>query len=241
MVLAVAALVAHLYAAPSPLPMPSTSLQGPEADAAPAAVTADGTKPSASKPAATKSASDESPASNGSADAPNESSASNSQTTHFNFDHVALNDGSASGRSSATLTAVSLTDAQKQGLSTVRIPDAESTRPVPIPAIKTMPSRRDWIVLAVFEHSAGAFDAYTTRQAIGRGAVEEDPMMRPFAHSPAIYAAIQVGPVLCDLLARRMQRSENPMFRRLWWMPQSISTAAFLSSGIHNTGVRGRP
>jgi hypothetical protein len=241
MVLAVAALVAHLYVAPSPLPIPNSSRLGAEADGAPAVTTADGTKPTTSKPTATKTASGESSDSDGSANAPNESNTSSSQEAHFNFDHVALNDGSASGKSSATFTAVSLTDAQKQGLSTVRIPDAESTRPIPIPAFKTMPSRRDWIVLAVFEHGAGAFDAYTTRQAIGRGAVEEDPMMRPFAHSPAIYAAIQVGPVLCDLLARRMQRSENPLFRRMWWMPQSISAAAFVSSGIHNTGVRGRP
>lgn len=241
MVLAVAALVAHLYVAPSPFTLPIASLPDVQADAARVVTTADGTKPSTSKPAARKPASDESSGDNGSGSAPNEPNASNSQTANFNFDHVVLNDGSASGRSSATLTAVSLTDAQKQGLSTVRIPDPESTRPIPIPAMKTMPSRRDWIVLAVLEHGAGAFDAYTTRQAIGRGAVEEDPMMRPFAHSPAIYAAIQVGPVLCDLLARRMQRSENPLFRRMWWMPQSISTAAFLSSGIHNKGVRGRP
>jgi len=41
-----------------------------------------------------------------------------------------------------------------------------------------LPARREWLALAVAEHGAAAFDAYTTRQAISRGAVEEDPTMR---------------------------------------------------------------
>jgi hypothetical protein len=95
--------------------------------------------------------------------------------------------------------------------------------------------------LAVAEHGAAAFDAYTTRQAISRGAVEEDPTMRPFAHSPAIYAAIQVGPVLFDLLARHMQRSQYDFERRTWWLPQSVSTGVSIFSGVHNLSVVGHP
>jgi len=243
MVFAVAALFVQLSAAPSPVAIapnviaaaPTTAIDNAATNAAldetkpattkaatttntPTATSTDGTKPTARKSTP-------------------DSNSTDSSHTHLN--NASLNDAGASR--SATLTAVSLADPQKQGLSTVRIPERDSDRAIPIPAINGTPSRRNWIVLATFEHSAAAFDAYSTRQAIGRGAIEMDPMMKPFAHSSAIYAAIQVGPVVMDLLARRMQRSENPMFRRMWWMPQSISAAAFLTSGIHNTGVRGRP
>jgi hypothetical protein len=223
MVFAVAVLMMQTYAVPAPrvaaeTPTPTASLE-------------DGTKPNTTK-------SDSAPAAAPHA-ASTDANAGETGHAHLNLSNVKLNDGNSSG-SEPTLTAVSLTDPQKQGLSTVRIPEPDSIRPLPISPVNAIPSKRQWLVLTVFQHSAAAFDAYTTRQAIGRGAVEEDPTMRPFAHSPALYAAIQAGPVLFDLLARRMQRSENPMFRRTWWLPQSIATAAFLSSGIHNTGVRGR-
>lgn len=107
------------------------------------------------------------------------------------------------------------------------------------PAEKQHPTRA-WWMLTVAQHGAAAFDAYSTRQAIGRGAVEDDPLMRPFAHSPAIYLASQVSPVLLDLLSRRMMRSENPVFRRMWWVPQSGATAMFIVSGVHNLGVASR-
>jgi hypothetical protein len=94
--------------------------------------------------------------------------------------------------------------------------------------------------LTIAMHGAAAFDAYSTRQAIGRGAVEDDPLMRPFAYSPAIYVASQVGPVLLDLVSRRMMRSENLVLRRMWWIPQSGSTAMFIFSGVHNLGVASR-
>jgi hypothetical protein len=107
--------------------------------------------------------------------------------------------------------------------------------------VEEAPSRRKWIALSVAVHGAAAFDAYSTRQAIGRGAVEADPMMRPFANSPAIYAAIQVAPVALDFAARRMQHSHNVFVRRMWWLPQSGGAAIYLFSGVHNLGVAGRP
>jgi hypothetical protein len=58
--------------------------------------------------------------------------------------------------------------------------------------------------------------------------------MRPFAHSPAVYAAIQLGPAMLDIVARHMQRSRNSLWRHTWWVPQSASTGVFLFSGIHN-------
>ena len=127
-----------------------------------------------------------------------------------------------------------------QSFSTIRIPEANEKR-YPIREAESTPARREWLALALAEHGAAAFDAYTTRQAISRGAVEEDPTMRPFAHSPAIYAAIQVGPVLFDLLARHMQRSHYDFERRTWWLPQSASTGVSIFSGVHNLSVVGHP
>jgi hypothetical protein len=87
------------------------------------------------------------------------------------------------------------------------------------------------------EHSAATFDAYSTRLAVSRGANEADPMMQPFAHSPAIYGAIQVGPLVLDYAARRMERSQHGFLRRTWWVPQTAATGLFLFSGAHNMSV----
>lgn len=127
-----------------------------------------------------------------------------------------------------------------QSFSTIRISEGNEKRSA-IREAESKPARREWLALAVLEHGAAAFDAYSTRDAISRGAKEEDPMMRPFAHSPAIYAAIQVGPVLFDLLARHMQRSQYNFVRRTWWVPQSVSTGVSIFSGVHNLSVVGHP
>jgi hypothetical protein len=97
--------------------------------------------------------------------------------------------------------------------------------------------KRNWLMLAISEHGAAAFDAYTTRQAISEGHRELDPLMRPFAHSDAMYAAMQAEPVLFDLLGRRMMRSRIGWMRRTWWLPQTLATAGFVWSGIHNTNL----
>ncbi len=124
-----------------------------------------------------------------------------------------------------------------QSLSTVEAP---ATLPADVKPVEEYPSRRKWIALSIVQHGAAFFDSYSTRQAIGNGAVEEDPLMRPFANSPAIYAAIQVGPVIFDYAARKMQRSESNFIRHMWWVPQSTSTAMYLFSGVHNMHVAGR-
>ena len=143
----------------------------------------------------------------------------------------------ANGTTVASLKNVSLTDAQKQGISTVRVPDPEPTKPIQMPTAETLHPSRAWLALSFVQSSAATFDAYSTRQAIGHGAVESDPLMRPFAHSDALYGAIQVGPVILDYVARHMQRSETQFFRRTWWVPQSLATAGFLFSGVHNMNV----
>jgi hypothetical protein len=138
----------------------------------------------------------------------------------------------------ASLRTVSFGDSQSgQSLSTIHIPDPNPARENRIERAIETPSRREWLFLAVVEHGAAAFDAYSTRQAVGHGAIEQDPLMRPFAGSAAIYAATQVGPLLFDLLARHMQHSEYPLVRRVWWLPQSLSAGVSICSGVHNLNV----
>jgi hypothetical protein len=130
-----------------------------------------------------------------------------------------------------------LEEARSSTFSNEVLPDPEPSREHRVtPAVST-PARRAWLALAFAEHGAAAFDAYSTRISIGHGNVEDDPLMRPFAHSPAIYLATQVTPVLFDLLARHMQRSEYGMLRRTWWLPQSLSTGISIMSGVHNLNL----
>lgn len=121
-----------------------------------------------------------------------------------------------------------------QAPSAPPIPYLQPAKPMSLTLAENAPSRRPWLILSAVQHGAAAFDAYSTRHAITRGAIETDPLMRPFAYSPAIYATTQVGPVMLDIVARHMQRSRNNLWHRTWWVPQSASTGVFLFSGIHN-------
>lgn len=94
-------------------------------------------------------------------------------------------------------------------------------------------SDRLWFALGAAEHGSAAFDAWSTRRAVSQGRVEADPMMRPFANSAVMYGAIQVVPFGLDYLAHRMERSTN-WTRHVWWVPQSLATAAFVFSGSYN-------
>lgn len=139
----------------------------------------------------------------------------------------------------ATLAVASLSTSNQnsQSLSTIRVPPVQPAAPAKVIPVENLPSRRKWLVLSIAQHSAAAFDAYSTRQAVSSGAHEDDPLMRPFAQSPGIYAAIQAGPVALDYAARHMQRSQNSFLRHTWWLPQSASTGLFLFSGVHNLNV----
>jgi len=162
---------------------------------------------------------------------------------HWNLDSVTFDTASnadksaARGTTFASLNNVSLSDTQKQGIATVRVPDPEPAKPIQIHPAETLHPSRAWLALSFVQSSAATFDAYSTRQAVGHGAVEADPLLRPFAHSGALYGVIQVGPVFLDYVARHMQRSEHNSFRRTWWVPQSLATAGFLVSGAHNMNV----
>jgi hypothetical protein len=126
-----------------------------------------------------------------------------------------------------------------QALSTLHLANIQSDRPVRQASVEKLSSRKSWLILSLVQHGAAGFDAYSTRQAIAAGAVEQDPFMKPFADSPAIYGAIQVAPLALDYVARRMQFNRRSVVRRLWWLPQTASTGLFLFSGAHNMHVAG--
>jgi hypothetical protein len=98
--------------------------------------------------------------------------------------------------------------------------------------------RKIWYGLMAVSHGAAVFDAWSTRRALsGNYGVEANPLMRPFAHSGAIYAATQVSPAFMDFLGRRMMLSHHGWIRKMWWVPQTAGTGVSLAAGAHNVGV----
>lgn len=148
----------------------------------------------------------------------------------------ASDDGKASSKSAASLTtssAVAQPDSTAAtGLYEYYLPPPPAFRPKEQPTV--IPSERAWLFLGAAEHGAAGFDAWSTRRALLQGRIEADPLMRPFANSNALYAAIQVVPFGLDYVARRMEHSSG-WTRHVWWVPQSLATATFLFSGSYNT------
>ena len=120
-------------------------------------------------------------------------------------------------------------------LASVRIPEHSETLP-PLRSTHTDVGRdgHSWLLLAIAQHGAATFDAWTTNRAVSRGYVEENPFLRPVAGSPAIYGVIQIAPALLDYIGWRMRRSESGILRRTWWLPQTLSMSASLYAGSHN-------
>ncbi len=86
-----------------------------------------------------------------------------------------------------------------------------------------------WRGLVVGEHSAAAFDGWSTRAALSSGnGYERNPLMRPFANSNAIYPMLQIAPFGFDYLGHRFLRSNHVFLRRAWWVPQADSMKASL-------------
>jgi hypothetical protein len=103
-------------------------------------------------------------------------------------------------------------------------------RPIPTPRQQEL-----WYTFMAAGHSAAAFDAYSTRRAISRNyGTESNPLLRPFSHSNAIYAATQVSPAVMDYVGRRMMTSSHPTLRRFWWVPQVAGAGFSFSAGMHN-------
>jgi hypothetical protein len=92
-----------------------------------------------------------------------------------------------------------------------------------------------WKGLAIATSGAATFDAWTTRHAITTtGAVELNPLLKPFAGNSSLYAAIQVGPALLDFAGKKMMYSHISWVRRMWWVPQSASFVSSMFCGSHN-------
>jgi hypothetical protein len=103
---------------------------------------------------------------------------------------------------------------------------------------ETRQQRIAWYALAVTGHGAAAFDAYTTRLVLSSNSgMEGNPLLRPFAHSNALYAATQVSPVVMDFIGKRMMVSQNHWVRRMWWLPQAAGSGFSIGAGVHNMGV----
>jgi hypothetical protein len=102
--------------------------------------------------------------------------------------------------------------------------------------VETPTQRKLWYALSISGSGAAAFDAWSTRRAISSGyGVEGNPLLRPFSHSNAMYAATQVSPLVMDYIGKRMMTSRHQWMRNLWWLPQSAGTSMSLFAGVHNT------
>src|SRR5580692_7625782 len=98
--------------------------------------------------------------------------------------------------------------------------------------------KKVWYALTFASSGAAGFDAWSTRRAISGGyGTESNPLLRPFAHSNAMYAVTQVSPLVLDYVGRKMMTSRHPLLRRMWWLPQSAGTGMSLFAGVHNVGV----
>jgi hypothetical protein len=128
--------------------------------------------------------------------------------------------------------------------SAERIPPRSAGAPAPpakapfLRSYETRPQRKLWYALAFTGHAAAAFDAWSTRRAIsGNYGTESNPLLRPFAHSGALYAATQLSPALMDYLGRHMMMSRHRWLRKMWWLPQTAGTGVSLTACVHNVGV----
>jgi hypothetical protein len=114
----------------------------------------------------------------------------------------------------------------------------EPVKPVSHHGFDNRTQKKIWYALLAAGHAGATFDAWSTRRALsGNYGTENDPLMRPFAHSGALYIATQVSPALMDFIGRRAMMSEHPWIRRLWWVPQSVGASLSFRAGIHNVGV----
>jgi hypothetical protein len=216
MVLAIAALLFHLNAIPAAVEPIGQVV--PAVNAAQIQQASAGSAPSSTRPAAAQEQADEKLVAN---------------ATSATGDNLRPQGSESDALSPASFSSVVRSS---DALAAIRVGTSDSTARR-FTAPESLPSRRQWLALAIAEHAAATFDAISTREAIHRGAVEADPLMRPFAQSPAIYAAIQVAPLALDFAARRMQRSPNRIWHGAWWVPQSAAAGMFLFSGVHNVHV----
>ncbi len=96
-----------------------------------------------------------------------------------------------------------------------------------------------WKGLTVATSGAAMFDAISTRHAITTyGAVELNPLLKPFAGNSSLFAAIQVAPALLDFAGKKMMYSRHTWLRRTWFVPQGASFVSSILCGAHNLSYR---
>jgi len=155
---------------------------------------------------------------------------------------IAIKDGSSLPDAPVAKTTDEATSDDAADMSSVEssLPSVQpfsnsAVRPAGRALLETPRQRQVWYGLMVISHGAAAFDAYSTRRAlVGNYGVEGNPMLRPFSHSNAIYAATQLSPVVMDYVGHRMLKSHHPLMRRFWWLPQTAGASFSLGAGIHN-------
>jgi len=98
--------------------------------------------------------------------------------------------------------------------------------------------KKTWYALIAVSSGAAVLDAWSTRRAISGGyGTEANPLLKPFSHSNAMYAAAQVSPLVMDLIGRKMMTSRHNWVRKLWWAPQMAGTNVSVSAAIHNLSI----
>jgi hypothetical protein len=91
-------------------------------------------------------------------------------------------------------------------------------------------------LLAEMNMGAAVLDDVTSRMVIERGGYERNPLMRPFVHNSGTVAAESVAEVwLMAFVADRLKRSEHSLWRKVWWLPQTVNITAKVSGGIYNS------
>ena len=174
-------------------------------------------------------------------DTPRDMNDENSLTTVASL--PSLSASSEGATTSAVETSAALPDAPAPMLAAVKssapmafIKPGKSMT-VSVEQLRAENRRRElmWTGLTIAASGAATFDAVTTRRAISNsGAVELNPLLRPFAGNASLYAAIQVGPALLDFAGKKMMYSRLSWVRRMWWAPQSASFVTSLFCGAHN-------
>jgi len=103
---------------------------------------------------------------------------------------------------------------------------------------ETASQRKIWYALAAAGHTAAVLDAWSTRRVLsGNYGTEQNPLLRPFAHSGVLYAATQVSPLMMDYLGKRMMTSRNSLVRKMWWLPQSAGAGFSFAAAAHNAAI----
>jgi hypothetical protein len=109
--------------------------------------------------------------------------------------------------------------------------------PAPESAVRR-PSRA-WFALGVVSQAAALADAKTTldlKRSHPLTFYESDPLARPFVNlPPSAYIASVIGlSAGVSAISWKLQRSERPLLRRLWWLPQATQIAFNAECAIHN-------